>query len=167
MPDYLYMLSIILNIILFFLLLFKSALNDILKEWWSDKRNAKKEYRDRLSMLRSNLTKLSGSLVMVLIAMALRRVETDPEILEMLESQYKNNLEIYKEINDLINKDYIHYPNNIRELINRFSQKTANDLVEVNKKQIHREFLLKLTGEINSDMKAIIEAVDSHLNLKI
>jgi hypothetical protein len=39
--------------------------------------------------------------------------------------------------------------------------------VEVNKKQIHREFLLKLTGEINSDMKAIIEAVDSHLNLKI
>jgi len=40
--------SLILNIVFGFLLFFKSALNDILKEWWIDRKKKKEETIQRL-----------------------------------------------------------------------------------------------------------------------
>lgn len=155
--------SIILNFILAMLLFFKSALNDILKEWWLDKRTIKRENRDRLIELRSRLVKLSGLSPLLLIQSAIHQYEKDPYMKEKFKSQWNSTLKAWGEENEYISKNEILFPNDIRILLREFQEKFAKATVEVITSLIYKERMLELTQEVSSSVSQIIEKVDAYL----
>jgi len=164
MADYLLAGSVFLNVILFLLVFFKSALNDILKHWWIEKQKAKKEFKECLIELRTNLYKLQSSSTLLIIAMALRRIEKNPETKAMLDDQYKNNLKVYGEVSNNMLKNEMFFPEDIREQIKQFQKNIGELTVEVNTKDMYKDRLLEINSEIVSGGTAIMTKVDTYLS---
>jgi len=156
-------ISIAVNIILALLLFFRSALNDILKEWWLEKRKARKESRDRLVALRSNLLKLSNASSLLLILTAMNQIETDPTAKQQTKQNWDETAKSYGGIRKAIIKDEALLPNDIRREYKEFEAEMQKATKEVLNDLIYRERLLEITRNVTSKIEVIIEIVDKHL----
>lgn len=163
MQTTIFMVSIIGNVVLIILFIFKSALNDILKEWWMNKRKVVRENRERLIELRANLLKLSSLSPLLLIQSAVLNNEKDPIIKKQLKDQWDSFLREWKQVNEDILKKEILFSNDIRLLLKEFSEKWGKAITEVIISPIYKERLLKLTQEISSSVSKIIGEVDGYL----
>lgn len=159
-----FVISIVLNILLIILLFFKSALNDILKEWWIDKRKVAKEAKGRLINLRANLLKLLTLSPLLLIQTAVHINEKDPIAKKQLKFQWDNTLKAWELANETITKDEILFPSDIRIPLKEFQEKMGNATTEIFKKPMYKERLLEITQEISSSISKIIVKVDYYLS---
>ena len=161
-------ISIVLNIILIVVIFFKSALNDILKEWWINKQKEKKETIQHLAQLKTNLTKLSGliPLIFVRTAQLTSGQILNPNSKDYLQNQLKeNNLNLGK-INEDILANEIYYPIDIKNSLQDFSKNIAEFIQEIFTTQIYKERMLEITTEIAKSTTSIIEKIDAHLRTK-
>jgi len=131
MQTAIFFASIILNIFLIFSLFFKSALNDILKEWWIEKRKMKRKTREHLIELRANLLKLSTLSPLLLIQSAAHMNEKDPIMKGKWKSQWDSTLKAWGQANEDISKNEILFPNDIRTFLKDFQEKMGKAATEV------------------------------------
>jgi len=178
MNSIFFIISIILNIILVIFLFFKTALNDILKEWCLDKRKDKREARERLINLRTSLVKLSAlSPLLIVLLPAHFGKET--------QSQWEGALKEFTKESEDITKDEILFPNDIRILLKEFHERFGKAIVEVSTNFMYKTGLIgedsalqlsnqavatdltkrlkELSHEISSSVLQIIERVEHEL----
>jgi hypothetical protein len=156
-------ISVAVNILFAFLLFFRSVLNDILKEWWLEKRKARKESKERLVTLRSNLLKLSNASSLLLILTATHQIKGDPEVKQQMKVQWDSAAKSYGEIREAIVKDEPLLPNDLREGYKDFEAEMQKATKEVLNSLMYKERLLEITQNVNSKITSIIERVDKHL----
>ena len=157
-------ISVSVNIVFAMLLFFRSALNDIVKEWWLEKRKARKESKDRLVALRSNLLKLSNVSSLLLILTATNQIETDQIVKQQMKSQWDGVAKSYGEIRDTIIKNDPLLPSDIRRAYKDFETEMQKATKEVLNSLMYKERLLDITQNVTSRIEAIIESVDKHLS---
>jgi hypothetical protein len=157
-------ISLAINLLFALLLFFRSALNDIIKEWWSEKRKARKESKDRLVVLRSNLLKLSNVSSLLLILTATNQIETDPMVKQQMKLQSDGVAKSYGEIREAIIKDDPLLPSDIRRAYKDFETEMQKATKEVLNSLMYKERLLEITQNVTSRIEAIIESVDKHLS---
>jgi hypothetical protein len=157
-------ISVAVNLILALSLFFRSALNDIVKEWWAEKRKARKESKERLVVLRSNLLKLSNTSSLLLILTATNQIETDPVVKQQMKSHWDSAVKSYGQIREAIIKDDPLLPNDIRREYREFEAEMQKATKEVLTALTYKERLLEITEEVTSRITAIIESVDKHLS---
>jgi len=157
-------ISLAVNLLFALLLFFRSALNDIVKEWWLEKRKARKESKDRLVALRSNLLKLSNVSSLLLILTATNQIETDQIVKQQMKSQWDGVAKSYGEIRDTIIKNDPLLPSDIRRAYKDFETEMQKATKEVLNSLMYKERLLDITQNVTSRIEAIIESVDKHLS---
>jgi hypothetical protein len=157
-------ISVAVNILLAFLVFFRSALNDIIKEWWLEKRKTRKESKDRLVALRSNLVKLSNSSSLLLILTATNEIETDPVMRQQMKPQWGSAAKSYGEIREAIIRDEALLPNDLRQGWKEFEAEMQKAGKEVLNSLMYKERLLEITQNVTSKITSIIENVDKHLS---
>lgn len=157
-------ISVAVNILLAFLVFFRSALNDIIKEWWLEKRKTRKESKDRLVALRSNLVKLSNSSSLLLILTATNEIETDPVMRQQMKPQWGSAAKSYGEIREAIIRDEALLPNDLRQGWKEFKAEMQKAGKEVLNSLMYKERLLEITQNVTSKITSIIENVDKHLS---
>ena len=67
-------ISIVLNIIFVLLLFFKSALNDILKDWWIDRKKKKEEGIKKLIDFKTKFNIQQSKCLLVIITLSQKQV---------------------------------------------------------------------------------------------
>ena len=157
-------ISVAVNILLAFLVFFRSALNDIVKEWWLEKRKTRKESKDRLVALRSNLVKLSNSSSLLLILTATNQIETDPVMRQQMKLQWDSAAKSYGEIREAIIRDEPLLPNDLRQGWKEFEAEMQKAGKEALNSLMYKERLLEITQNVTSKITSIIENVDKHLS---
>ncbi|MBC2703098.1 hypothetical protein [Desulfobacula sp.] len=164
MQNTITIISVILNIILVLLVFFKTALNEILKEWWQDKRNSQKELKERLITLRSTLLELSNTSTLLLILTAAKKNEKDIEVQKMYKEKWDNALSTYGELTDFITKNLPYYPIKVRKQYEEFESEMQKATGEVLTALMYKEKLLEITENLTLIITNTIEDVDTHLS---
>lgn len=161
-------ISIVLNIILIVVIFFKSALNDILKEWWINKQKEKKETIQHLAQLKTNLTKLSSLIPLIFVetAQLTSGQISNPNFKDHLQNQLKENTLNLGKINENILANEIYYPIDIKNSLQDFSKNLAEFIQEIMTRQIYKERMLEITTEITKSIISIIEKIDAYLRTK-
>ena len=157
-------ISVAVNILFVLLLFFRSALNDIAKEWWLEKRKVRKESRVRLVALRSNLLKLSNASSLLLILTATNQIETDSTAKQQMKPHWDGAVKSYGEIRDPIIKDDPLMPSDIRQAYKDFETEMQKATKEVLNSLMYKERLLEITQNVTSKIEVIIGYVDKHLS---
>ncbi len=87
-------ISIILNIILAIFLFFRSALNDILKEWWIDRKKKRETTIQRLIDFKTNFNDLQIQYFLVIITLAQKQAGLIMEqaVAPFIEDTYQSSL---------------------------------------------------------------------------
>lgn len=120
MSKILPIVSYILNGILIILLFFKSALNDILKEWYKERQNIKREKITKLKKLRSIVDKLKRlSFIMLVNSRSIVLNKSAPDYEELINMSKKYTKEWGEFYQDII-ADKADYPKNILGGIENF-----------------------------------------------
>ena len=88
-------ISIILNIIFVLLLFFRSALNDILKEWWIDRKKKREATIRRLIDFKTNFGDLQIQFFLVIITLAQKQLGLimDQAVGPFIEDMYQSSLD--------------------------------------------------------------------------
>src|SRR4030067_2703121 len=93
------LISIIVNITLVLLLFFRSALNDILKDWWIDRKEKKEAAIQRLIEFKTNFSILQVQSLLLIFTFAKKQVSLimGQAADQYIEDAYQNNLNNYSE----------------------------------------------------------------------
>jgi len=146
MQKILLVISIICNLLLLIAVFFRSALNEIVKHWWIEKKQAKKEHKQQLLDLRSNLLKLSRLSPTILLFQAMINSQEDQDVKAQMFDNSKPTLAQWRDINNSIEENDIHYPRDLRELYAKFRREMGKATEEVFLKSVHdQQTLIKLT----------------------
>jgi hypothetical protein len=157
-------ISLIGNIILVVLFFFKSAINDILKERWSNKQKIKREQKERLIDLRTNLIRLSTLSFLGLVTIGVWKSESDPIIKEELIRKSSETFEEWGALNNAIIKNEMYYPKEIRDLYTNFSGKMKKFTGEILKEVPYKEKLLEMSEEIKSIISEMVEKIEDYIS---
>lgn len=164
MAKILFVISIIFNIVLAITVFFRSALNEIFKQWWLEKRQAKKEHKQHLIDLRSNLLRLSRLSSTILIFQAMANAKTDPRIKKQMFDNSKPTLAQWAEINNTIEESTVHYPKDIQQLYAKYRHEMGKATEEVFLKSVYgQQSLIKFTDEVMGALSELIQKVDYYL----
>ena len=157
-------ISIILNLILIVAVFFRTALNEIVKDWWIEKKQTKKEHKQRFLELRSNLLKLSRLSFTILIFRAMANSKEDKDVKAQMFNNSKPTLDQWRDINTDIEENDIHYPQDIRELYTKYRREMGKATEKVFLKSVYdQQSLIKLTDKVMSALGSIIEKVNYYI----
>lgn len=168
-----FIISLIINIFLAILLLvtffFKSAINDILKEWWLERRKKINKKTEKLIELRSNLSKIERVSSILLVSLA---VEKNPNMKiskEETKKQIINKTKELGQINDLILKNEPYFPESIRKLYKKYKEKYGQfiEKIFISGERIYREDLLEMLKEEEEIINSIIKEIEINLKIKL
>jgi hypothetical protein len=160
MSEVLLIISFAVNVVQGVCLFFKSALNDILKEYWQEKRNRKRRRNERIINLRKHLSKMRGSSAHSLITMALWMNATDPEAKATYKGYFEASLKTSSESVHFARDNIVYYPDNIKSALEEFFATYQEFTSEVATKTMYKERLYEITDYINSSIDDIIEMID-------
>ena len=154
-------ISLIVNLVLLLLVFFKSALNEIVKEWWLYKRKAKREKREKLIALRSYILEIGHLSNMVLFGLASLKVVTDEETKQFNEKYSDDSRKKWGEIRQKISDEEIHYPIELRNDIGSFITDIQGLIAQILKEPItYKEDLLEITQTIDDSQKQLIGKIE-------
>lgn len=164
MQKILLVISIFLNLLLFIAVFFRSALNEILKDWWTERRQAKKEHKHQLFNLRSHLLKISRLSSTILIFQAMINSKEDTAIKIEMFNNSKPTLSQWHDINNIIEENCINYPPDIRKLYAKYRREMGKATEEVFLKSVHDQHSLTIMmDEVMSTLGSLIEKVNDYL----
>jgi len=158
------LISIGLNVFLAVSLFFKSALNDIVKDWWAEKRKAKKEQHERLVELRSDLFKLKTDWPMMLFwaMMAIRHQDPNAK-----KGYYATGEVFSKEagfILERMKKIEIYFTDDLRSLLSKLPDEFAKlsaQLLNLDNPDKNDLILVQVT--LQSSLDRVIELTEKKL----
>ena len=109
-------ISVVLNVIFVALLFFKSALNDILKEWWIDRKKKNEEKIKRLIDFKTkfNLQQSQSFLVVVMLALKQVNLIMGKPSDQFSEDTYQNSLRTSSEARNAISELVDYLPEELR-----------------------------------------------------
>lgn len=157
-------ISYVLNIILIALFLFKSALNNILKKWWDDRSEKKKESVKRYHELRCNINELHNLSLLVFFALGIKKNRPELGTEGKNASRYDDYLTQWGNIQKDITNNSVYYSSDIESLIKKYlvQMRKFNDQIlrgNINDPQQ----LIPKNDEVRSTLKSILELVDSKI----
>lgn len=130
-------ISLIINAVFAILLLFKSALNDILVDWWKDKKKEKNEKIERLNNLKNYLENTGTLYVSILIFFIVKQNKPEYLVKTDFERRYNENTTKLGEIINDISKSERFYPTDLRSEVKSYIETNGNFIVEaVNKNDV-------------------------------
>ena len=153
------LISIIINLFLAVLLFFKSSINNIVLEWWKERRSQRNDKISILNKIKVTLEKATIYYIIILIDAL--QLQQNPEIINNID--YKNrNSETAKKLGNLLDEISIYkrfYPSSLRVNIKNFISKNSAYLVQIldNKNTVS---IYKLVKEVQDESDKIIREIE-------
>ena len=153
------LISIIINLFLAVLLFFKSSINNIVLEWWKERRSQRNDKISILNKIKVTLEKATIYYIIILIDAL--QLQQNPEIINNID--YKNrNSETAKKLGNLLDEISISerfYPSSLRVNIKNFISKNSAYLVQIldNKNTVS---IYKLVKEVQDESDKIIREIE-------
>jgi hypothetical protein len=156
-------LSFAFNVVLVLLIFFKSALNDILKQWWKEKEQRKKDSKNYLIELRKKLTRIKNWSIATLITLASYKYGTDPMLRDSMKNSFNELIQKMGETHQYILDNEVYYPTDIRKLYDKFNEKFGKAISETITSVMYRERLLEIINDINPVIENLLTKVENHI----
>ena len=162
-------ISFVLNVIFIVLLFFKSALNDILKEWWIDRRKKNEEKIKRLIDFKTkfNLQQSQGFLVILMLSLKQVNLIMNRPSDQVSEATYQNSLQTSSEArNDIL--EFVDYlPEELRVNYKRYNKQVTEIIANIMKGHCAKEDVTAYSDKMSSLASEITNSTDSILRKKL
>lgn len=160
--NYLLIISLIINCILACILFFKSALNEILKQWWLQRQSAKKDKRERLSDIRLSLLKLQATFPFLLLDIVM--VKTDPKLAQKTRgSHFTETTNAFKEENAKLRENEIYCTIETQDLLKNLKNKFEDSSSKLLSSNFTKESILAMIDELSKDIERIVNKVEEEI----
>ncbi len=157
-------ISIIINIILASFLFFKSALNDILKDWWANRTSHRKTIKQKLSELRLGLLKIKDVTPLLLIQIATFKFNSQAAVEIGESNQYKKSVEEYGIANNKIREGEIYCNKNVRDLIDIYYNKTSKATEDAISSNLDKEKMKTIIKDLTNTINTIVKEVEIQIS---
>ncbi|NQT96979.1 MAG: hypothetical protein HQ562_04495 [Candidatus Marinimicrobia bacterium] len=157
-------LSVILNIILVVVIFFKSSLNDIVANWWSNRKAREKERKELLIKMRSKFIHLTRISFLILIRMGVLKMEDNQINRNVLMRNSEQTLVEWQEINDFMVENEVHLPQSARSLYQSFSEMMRNFNGEILSEGPYRDRILEMHSELSVKIDEIVQILENELD---
>lgn len=154
-------ISILINAILGICVFFKSALNEILKEYWQNRCNRKKEINHKIIELRRQLSIMRNTSTLSLITLASWKRAQEPDEKAMYKKHLDDSVKEWSKSYRSIENDEIYYPTKMQSALRKFFEKYQKFNGEILEIPMYKERLLEMSDYVNSSIDEIIEMIDS------
>lgn len=152
-------ISIALNVFLFVLLFFKSAINGIIIEWWKARKAEKKEKTNKLDNLKTLLEKITRYYITVLIDELQQQYH--PEVLDNPHFIKRHSATVDK-LGNLLEEISISerfYPEDLRLGVRGFASRNSNYLEQLIAKK-NTNSIYKIVKDIQDESDELIKKVE-------
>ena len=145
-------ISINLNIILLLLLFFRSALNDILKEWWIDRKKKREATIQWLIAFKTNFNDLQIQYILLMMALAQKQAGLIMEraIPPFIEDMYQNSLDKVSKAGSNIAEFLDFLPVDVRGCYRRFNEQFAEITKSIMQGHVAKEDVKEYSEKIKS-----------------
>ena len=162
-------ISIILNIVLAILLFFKSALNDILKDWCLDRKKKREEAIKRLVDFKSKFGIQQSQSFIVVLLLAQKQTNLimgkpdDP----LVDDNYQRSLRALSEARNAI-LEYLDYlPDELRKYHKQYDEQFSEIIQSIMKNNCAKEDVTVYSERMTSLSTKIVTLTDSMLRQKL
>ena len=160
--NILFIISLSINFILACLLFFKSALNEILKEWWLQRQSARKDKQKRLSDIRMSLLKLKASFPYLLLDIAIAK--EDPKLAsETRASHFKETANAFKQANENLRENEIYCDDETQYLLKELTKTFEDSSSIILSSNTDKKNLLSMIEELSNNIEIIIDKVEKQI----
>ena len=151
--------SIVLNVLLAILFFLKSSINNILLEWWKEKKSEKNEKTNKLNNLKTIVEKISRYYITILIDEL--RQQYQPEILDnpSFIKRHSESVEKLGSMLEEISKSERYYPADIRLVVRNFTSKNSAYLEQLIRNK-NNSSIYKITQNIQDESDLIIKNIE-------
>jgi len=156
-------ISVILNFFFVLLLFFRSALNDIVKEYWQQRCKRKEIFKNHLIELRKRILTLQRLECLILINQAVIKYDTTLAERSRLRETQDSMLKECGQAHQYISDNEVHYPKDIRELYKKYQRDFSDGLVEIIQKGTYKEHLLEMTDILSEKLSSLMISIDGYL----
>ena len=145
-------ISIIFNIILVLLLIFKSVLNDILKEWWIDRKKKKEKAINRLVDFKVKFNIYQSQNLLIIINLALKQISLikGREVEEFIEDTYQSSLSMSSGSRSSISEFVDFLPADLRSCYERYNEQFTEILKNIMEGHVGKEDVMGYSEKITS-----------------
>lgn len=157
--ETLLIISIILNIFLAVLLFFKSAINNILLDWWKGKKAEKNEKINKLNNLKTFIEKITRYYITVLIDELQQQYH--PEVLDNpnFNKRHSETVDKLGNILEEISKSERFYTSDLRLSVREFTSKNSNYLAQLIGKK-NTNSIYKIVKDIQEESYKLIHKIE-------
>lgn len=161
--------SIIINIILCVALFFKSALNDIAKEKWLEKKRDKKETIKRLADFRTLFSSYNQKNFLMLINLGrkLSLKKVGGLVDSYIENSFQSNFEESGKLKQEINNNLVYLPKDIQENFREYEVRVTEILEKIFKGNLAEEDYINYCEILMSFSSKCLATVESKLNSEL
>lgn len=162
-------ISIILNIIFALLLFFKSAFNDILKEWWLDRKKKKEEAIKRLIDFKTKFNIQQSQSLLVIITLAQKQVGLimGREVGQFIDDFYQNSLRMSSEARAAISEFSDYFPADLITRYKRYDEQFVEIIKKIMEGKVGKEDVMEYSDKMTSLALEITNLTDSILRQKL
>lgn len=162
-------ISIILNIIFALLLFFKSALNDILKEWWIDRKKKKEEAIKRLIDFKTKFNLHQSQNLLVIFTLAQKQVGLimGRAVDQFIEDTYQSSLRTSAEAGSSIPEFLDFLPADLRSNYKRYNEQFTETIKNIMDGHVGKEDVMGYLEKMTSLVLEITNLTDSILRKKL
>jgi hypothetical protein len=156
-------ISIILNIIFVLLLFFRSALNDILKDWWIDRKKKKEATIRRLIDFKINFNTLQVQNFLVIITLAKMQVGLimGQPVDQFIKDTYQSSLNKSSEAGSLITEPLDFLPVGLRSCYSRYQEQFTEIIKNIMQGHVGKEDVKEYSEKMKSLVLECTNLADS------
>ncbi len=162
-------ISIILNIVFAILLFFKSALNDILKDWWLDRKKKKEKAIERLIDFKTQFNLEQSQTFLVIITLAQKQVGLIMRraVDQFTEDTYQTSLRTSSEARKAISEFLDYLPSALISQYKRYQGLFAEIIKMIMEGKVGKEDVMAYSDKMTSLVLEISNLTDSILREKL
>jgi len=112
--ELIFILSIILNLVLGFAFYFRSAINEIVRDWWKERGKRKKEKKSLLHELNNHLNLYPGSHFMIMTHLAMEIMAKTQEEVRQIKSSIEKTQKVLEQFVVFSNANELRFSADIR-----------------------------------------------------
>ena len=144
--------SIILNIIFVVILFFKSALNDIVKNWWIDRKKKKEEAIQRLVTFKTKFSIYQTQNLLIIITLAKKHADLIMEkpTDQFIEDAYQSSLNKFSEIGVSITELLDFLPPDLRSCYKRLNEQSTEIIRNIMQGHVGKEDVKEYLDKMGS-----------------
>lgn len=158
-------ISIIFNIILALLFYFKSALNEILKNWWFERKKKKEKVVNRLIEFKTkfNILQSHNFLVIIMLAQKQAALIMKRSVEQFIEDTYQSSLKKSEEARNSISAFMDFLPEDLRGCFSRYYGQFIETIRNIMNNRITKENVMSYSDKMASLALECTNLVDSKI----